>query len=225
VVTDVELADPVTGEVSVTVTDVQGRSYRYAGLNDDTRGTDDGAAPEHLRVTALARVGGTVRAGQVIGLLGDTDAVALADGTGAWPHLRLTITDLAGVALDAEGAVVNALFRQSCTTGIGPWSVPPRDGTTGRGATPIEPIKVAADDRGGAWTITATGQVTAVGDAALLNPNPGCQWRPDTAFGPGAGGNPAVPDGFWDPIELPVKVWIAAADGGDVRPTAPMRRP
>ena len=43
------------------------------GFNDDTPGTDDGDAPPALRLTALARVGTAVRAGQVIGFLGDSD--------------------------------------------------------------------------------------------------------------------------------------------------------
>ena len=225
VITAVELSDPVTGEVRVTVTDVQGRSYHYAGLNDDTPGTDDGAAPPWLRVTALAQVGTTVHAGQVIGWLGNSDATPLADGTGAWPHLRLSVTDLDGTPLDAEAAVVAAMFRQSCTTGIGPWSVPPQP------ADVVDPslgadLVVPADDAGGAWTITPTGQVLAVGDAALVHPTSGCQWRPDVPFGPGGGGNVAVPDGYGDEIDLAVDVWLAAADSdaGD-RPLGPMRRP
>ena len=48
VVTAVEEGDPVSGEVSVTITDALGRTYTYRGFNDDNPGTNDGAAPRHL---------------------------------------------------------------------------------------------------------------------------------------------------------------------------------
>ena len=73
VVTSVVYEDASTGRVELTITDTAGTSYHYAGFNDDNPGTDDGAAPPALRLTALARVGGAVRAGQVIGFLGDSD--------------------------------------------------------------------------------------------------------------------------------------------------------
>jgi hypothetical protein len=223
VVTDVQLGDRPTGpgshEVSVTVTDVLGRSYRYGGLNDDNPGTDDGAAPRALRVTGLAEVGRTVRAGQIIGFMGTTDPVALADGSGAWPHLRLSISDLAGNPLDAEGPVVAALFRQLCTTGIGQWSVPPNRATAD---APLAPLVVESDD--GAWWITGTGQLVAIGDAALIHPTDACGWQPDTPHGPGAGGNVAPP-GFADEIVLPIEVWLAVLGDDDaVRPSTPWRR-
>ena len=48
VITDV---DDEPGEtIAVTITDSTGRSYRLAGFNDDNPGTDDGAAPPHLRL-------------------------------------------------------------------------------------------------------------------------------------------------------------------------------
>jgi hypothetical protein len=226
VVTDVQLGDQLAGsnlprskEVSVTVTDVHGVSYRYGGLNDDTPGTDDGAAPRALRVSGLAEVGRTVRAGQIIGFMGNTDPVALADGSGAWPHLRLSISDLAGSPLDADGPVVVALFRQLCTTGIGQWSVPPNAATAD---APLAPVVVDSDD--GAWWITGTGQVVAVGDAALIHPTDACKWQPDTPHGPGAGGNVAPP-WFADDIVLPVGVWLTVlGDRQAVRPATPWRR-
>ena len=73
VVTSVVFEDASTGRVEMTITDTAGTSYHYAGFNDDNPGTDDGEAPPALRLTALARVGTAVRAGQVIGFLGDSD--------------------------------------------------------------------------------------------------------------------------------------------------------
>jgi len=63
--------------ISVTVTDVTGRSYTLSGFNDDNPGTDDGAAPSHLRLTSLARIGGSVKAGQILGFMGDSEPLPL----------------------------------------------------------------------------------------------------------------------------------------------------
>ena len=98
VVTAVEEDDPVGGSVSVTITDALGRTYHYAGFNDDTPGTTDGAAVRPYRLTVLAKVGTQVRAGQVLGFMGDTDPMPSNENFGigdeaVWPHLRLSIYD------------------------------------------------------------------------------------------------------------------------------------
>jgi murein DD-endopeptidase MepM/ murein hydrolase activator NlpD len=129
VVTAVQPSDPVSGDVRVMITDERGVTYRYSGLNDDTPGTDDGDAPLRLRVSTIVEVGATVRAGQIIGFIGNSDPVPtggetfLDDGTSVWPHLRFGITGANGEALDAYGPLIDAVFRQSCTVGIGQWSI------------------------------------------------------------------------------------------------------
>jgi hypothetical protein len=245
VVTSVVYEDASTGRVELTITDTAGTSYHYAGFNDDNPGTDDGDAPPALRLTALARVGGAVRAGQVIGFLGDSDREPIittiapatditvdtdpstSDPTSdtkapelvnepVWPHLRLTITALDGTPVDADGPVVQALFRQTCTVGIGPWSVPPNPAVFDG---PIGITDVPAGDLAGNWTITASGQVQATGLAALVYPTPGCLWSPPDPFGPYAGGNTVLPLGFTDHIGLSADVWIAITLGAaGVRP-------
>jgi hypothetical protein len=251
VVTSVVYEDARTGRVELTITDTEGTSYHYSGFNNDTPGTNDGAAPPALRLTALARVGGAVRAGQVIGFLGDSDRepihvtvapdadVASSDdpatldartdqatdvGTGelvdgpVWPHLRLAITALDGTPIDADGPVVQALFRQTCTVGIGLWSVPPNAAVY---EEQIGITEVAADDLGGVWTITASGQVQATGFAALIYPTQGCTWSPIEPFGPYAAGNTVLPPGFEDHTTLSAEIWIAITLGsGGVRPAA-----
>ena len=92
-----------------------------------------------------------------------------------WPHLRLTITALDGTPIDADGPVVQALFRQTCTVGIGPWSVPPNPAVFD---APIGVTDIPAGDLAGNWTITASGQVQATGLASLIYPTPGCLWSP-----------------------------------------------
>ena len=124
--------------ISVTITDVSGRGYTYRGFNDDNPGTNDGAAPAHLRLSSLAKVGGSVKAGQIIGFMGDsdplppdvradvpTDATVRLDPDAVAPHIRLTISELDGTPLDAYGPVIDALFRQACSVAIGPWIMPP----------------------------------------------------------------------------------------------------
>ncbi len=244
VVTDVVFSDPITGAVSVTITDTFGRQFRYSGFNDDNPGTNDGKAPDHLRLTEAATVGRTVRAGEILGFLGDSDPMP-DDGTAddksdesaaiddnviddttatendapdeerddlTWPHLRLEITAYDGTPINADKPVAVSLYLQTCTTGIGQWSVAPHPDLID---DPMKGITISAGRDRGAWAITDLGQVHAVGEAALIGPTTACQWAPDEPYGPGAGGNYVVPDGWDDDIDLPSYVLIAAALSGD----------
>jgi murein DD-endopeptidase MepM/ murein hydrolase activator NlpD len=226
VVTAVQPSDPVSGDVRVMITDERGVTYRYSGLNDDTPGTDDGDAPLRLRVSTIVEVGATVRAGQIIGFIGNSDPVPtggetfLADDTPVWPHLRFGITGANGEVLDAYGPLIDAVFRQSCSVGIGQWSTNSSSDATGIDRTIAMPA-----DGGGGWSILPSGAVHAVGEAALVYPTEGCGWAPEEPYGPGALGSADVPEGFDDPIVLPIALWIAALkDGGEVRLGAPLRR-
>jgi hypothetical protein len=220
VVTDVanELGQPI----AVTVTDTTGRSYRLAGFNDDNPGTSDGAAPPHLRLSPLAKVGTPVRAGQVLGFMGNssplplgirsdvpTDATVDIPTDAVAPHIRLTIEDLDGTPVDAYGPVIDALFRQVCSVGTGPWASWP----TGERHEPVV-IETTDDDRtvDSEWVITSTGQVTASGWAAMIYPSESCGYLPREARGPGAGGTPATPASWRDPIELETPIWISLAE-------------
>ena len=221
VVTDVH-DDPDSGKpITVTVTDPDGTSYIYAGFNDDNPCTDDGAAPAHLRLSGLAVIGGTVRAGQVLGFMGDTDPIPLGvradvptDATvqiaedAVAPHIRVTMIDIAGHPIDAFGPIIDALFRQTCNVVIGQWSLPPN----GSGH---EPVTIETTDTDNSidseWIITSTGQVTASGWGALVNPSEGCQYTPPQAFGPGAGGSPVGSLRWVNEMALPTDVWISLA--------------
>ena len=233
VVTDVH--DELGETISVTVTDDSGRSYELAGFNDDNPGTDDGAAPPHLRLSTLARVGSGVRAGQILGFMGDssplplgirsdvpTDATVEIAADSVAPHIRLTIQDLDGTPVDAYGPVIDALFRQACSVGIGPWSGPP----TGELHDPVT-TETTDDNRhiDSEWVLTPTGEITAAGWAAMIYPNEGCGWAPELAYGPGAGGSPEVPPSWAAPLDLPTPIWIELAQQreGD-QPLAPLLR-
>lgn len=231
-----QVTDTPGETISVTITDESGRSYRLAGFNDDNPGTDDGAAPDHLRLSALARVGTTVRAGQVIGFMGDTSPLPIGirsdvptDATielrpdAVAPHVRLTIEDLDGTPVDAYGPVIDALFRQVCTVGTGQWSGPPN----GEGHAPVT-IETTDNDReiDSEWVITSSGQMTANGWAAMIYPSESCSYTPADARGPGAGGDTDVPLSWLTPIDLPTSMWIELAVRDDVDAVAePFLRP
>jgi len=222
--------------ISVTVTDQFGRNYRLDGFNDDNPGTDDGAAPDHLRLTSLAHVGSPVRAGQILGFMGDTDPLPLGirsdvptDATvdipvdAVAPHIRLTIRDLDGTPVDAYGPVIDALFRQVCSIGTGPWSSPPTGAGFERVVTETTDDKREIDSE---WVITETGQVTASGWAAMIYPSENCGFAPEDARGPGAGGARDIPPSWYVPIDLPTSIWVRLAVGpDDDLPAIPVRRP
>ena len=233
----VTAVDDVPGSgrpISVTLTDVAGRSYVYAGFNDDNPGTDDGAAPAHLRTTALAEVGNVVRAGQIIGFVGDTDPLPVGvradvptdasvriDPDAVAPHIRLTIRELDGTPVDAFGPILDAIFRSGCQIGIGTWSVPSRDGTF-----PAVTVETTDDDDDidSEWVITSTGRVTASGWAAQVMPGESCGWSPETAYGPGAAGFDDVPDHWSQPLDLPATVWLDLALSEDSTFRSPILR-
>ncbi len=211
--------------ITVTITDIDGVSYIYAGFNDDNQGTADGNAPDHLRLTALAEVGRTVRAGQIIGFMGDTDPLPMGiredvptdstvviDPNAVAPHLRLSIIDVDGNPVDAFGPVVDALFSTTCQAGIGQWSVPAQ--TTSAPAVTVETTdnNIEVDSE---WVITATGQVQANGWGALINPNEQCTWVPAEPYGPGAGGSNQTPPSWSSDVDLAAQVWVNLALAGD----------
>jgi hypothetical protein len=228
VVTAVEHGDPVSGATALTVTDGLGRTFHYAGFNDDQPGTTDGAADRSLQFTALGRVGAIVRAGQILGYMGDTDPMPSDENRGAptdavWPHIRLTIRTHDGVRLDADQLVVDAQRRQACHVAIGPWSVPADSALTRqrradrRGAVEVDAIL------NGGWTLEANGTVTAYGRSALILAPEGCEWAPDGDFGPGAAGN-RPPEGWDDPIDIPTRFLVSGVlDADRVTPVGLLR--
>jgi hypothetical protein len=231
------VVDMARGDVpiSVRVTDTAGRSFVYSGFNDDSPGTADGAAPPELRLSALATVGMTVRAGQILGFMGDTDPLPIGvradvptdrtvviDPAAIAPHIRITISGPDGNPIDAYGPVIDALFGQSCTVGTGPWSMPPAD----QGVWPVV-VETTDNQRtiDSQWLITAAGQVHATGWAAMINPSPGCNFVPATAHGPGGAGSRDIPPDWITPLRLPTATWIALALADDDGAGLLVRRP
>jgi hypothetical protein len=220
VVTAVQEGDPLGGRVSVTITDSVGRTYWYSGFNDDTPGTSDGAAPRAHRLTVLAQVGSQVRAGQVIGYMGDTDPMppnedfGIAPDEPVWPHLRLRIYDELGNKLNADSLVAMAQRRQACHVGIGPWSLPPDRSLEDDELEPVVTERVLE----GTSTIHPNGTVTATGASAQIYPPEGCTWSPKDTFGFAAkGGTPELKWG--EPLHVPARYWVTAPATAKLIPT------
>ena len=234
VVTDVT-DEPGSGQpITVTITDADGTSIVYAGFNDDTQGTDDGAAPDHLRLTSLATVGRVVRAGQVIGFMGDTDPLPIGvradvptdatvqiDPDAVAPHIRITMIDIDGQPIDAFGPMVDALFRQSCSVMLGAWSTE----ANGSGHEPVTIETTDNDDSiDSQWVIDSNGRVSAAGWATIVNPSEGCGYAPAETFGPGQRGGVTGALRWVNPIELPTDVWVALSTRGDNAAAGFLRR-
>ncbi len=227
--------EPASGRpISVTITQPGGRSYLYTGFNDDNPGTTDGSAPAHLRLSALAEVGTTVWAGQIIGFMGDTDPIPVGvrgevptdasvvlDPAAIAPHIRLSIHELDGTPIDAFGPVIDALFRTGCQNGIGRWTVPPRSSSN---AEVIIETTDTNDEIDSEWIITSTGQVQASGWAALVSPGTACTWTPADHYGPGAFGTNDVPAHWAAGLDLSTELWLQLALAADATVNTPLLR-
>ncbi len=227
VVTAAQLDDPISGAVTLTITDRHGRTFTYSGFNNDSPGTSDDAAHPSLRLTVLGQVGATVRAGQIIGYLGDTDPMPSDEHHGvglpsAWPHIRLTIRDRHGDRLDADVLVAEAQVRQACHVGIGPWSISrdPRLADVDRSVRDHERVDIPWI---GSFILRRDGTVTALARSALILPPEGCIWSPGVEFGPGGSGAGA-PGPFYETIDLPGRSWVNGVFGDrDRMPFTPAR--
>ena len=113
VISFVRVADEGLSGRMVTVKDAEGWSYRYIHLNNDTPGTDDGAAHRGHTLMPGIDVGARVQQGQVLGWLGDSGN---AEGTS--PHLHFEIVTPEGQNMNpfaslqlAQGKRVGNLCR------------------------------------------------------------------------------------------------------------------
>jgi murein DD-endopeptidase MepM/ murein hydrolase activator NlpD len=95
----VDLRGPADGhsDYSIRMQDAEGWFYAFLHMNDDTWGTDDGAAPVEMVFAPGLAVGSTVRAGQFLGYMGDSGN---AEGSSA--HLHFEIRQPAGDLWSAQ---------------------------------------------------------------------------------------------------------------------------
>ncbi len=151
-----------------------------------------------------------------------TDATVEIPADAVAPHIRLTIVDLDGTPVDAYGPVIDALFRQACSVGIGPWS-----GETSDAVFEAVTTETTDDNRDidSEWVVTETGEVQASGWAAMIYPSENCGWAPAEKRGPGAGGPETVPAAWSTPIDLSTSIWVELAVRDDTTLSVPMMRP
>jgi hypothetical protein len=85
---------------TITIEDDDGWRYIYVHLNNDTPGTDDGSNPQSWIIASDLRAGDRVRAGQLIGYLGDSGNAETTE-----PHLHFEIHPPGGPAINPTGSV------------------------------------------------------------------------------------------------------------------------
>ena len=96
---------------SITVTGADGWRYNYFHVNNDTPGTDDGAAGPEWQISPQVTLGSQVRAGQVIAYMGDS-----GNAEGSVPHVHFEIRQPDGTPINPYHSLVAAQERQTCET-------------------------------------------------------------------------------------------------------------
>ncbi|MCU1463603.1 MAG: N-acetylmuramoyl-L-alanine amidase [Acidimicrobiales bacterium] len=121
---------------------VDGWSYYYIHINNDTPGTDDGRNPPEWRYAPGIRVGSRVLAGQFIAYLGDS-----GDAETTAPHLHFEVHP--PKASPSAGAAIDPYPSLQAAT---------------RGPSPVV-AGGAANPNGGAYVVETNGAVHAFGGA------------------------------------------------------------
>jgi hypothetical protein len=147
---------------AITVTGADGWYYNYFHVNNDTPGTDDGkAGPEWVASPGLT-VGSHVRAGQVIGYMGDS-----GNAEGSVPHLHFEIRTPDRTPVNPYHSLVAAQKRETCTPDDAAWT------NTALGALSPKAVAIIPLADGGRWVIDVDGRLHAEGPAARIDPVPG----------------------------------------------------
>jgi murein DD-endopeptidase MepM/ murein hydrolase activator NlpD len=154
-ITRVRYENEGTSGAYITVTGADGWYYNYFHINDDTPGTDDGLAEPVWQVSPGLSVGSTVRAGQVIGYMGDS-----GNAEGSVPHLHFEIRTPDRVPVNPYHSLAAAQERQTCTDS---------DAWTNADLAALSPDAVAVIPLagGGRWVIDRDGRLHAEGPAAV----------------------------------------------------------
>jgi hypothetical protein len=205
------ISPQVTGisGVAIAITGPDGWRYNYFHVNNDTPGTDDGAALQAWEIAPGLQVGSTVRAGQIIGYMGNS-----GNAEASTTHLHFEIRDPAGVAQPSYTSLKAAEAVQACSVGIGPWSTP----TLGPGATANAEAEAAAKAAADAAAKVATdpNAPAATTSTTPATTNPPTSTTPAVAAVTlGADGQPVLPPepGFPGATIAPAVEFIDPATG------------
>jgi hypothetical protein len=146
----------------ITVTGADGWYYNYFHVNNDTPSTDDGAAGPEWQVSPGLTVGSHVRAGQVIGYMGDS-----GNAEGSVPHLHFEIRMPDRTPVNPYHSLIAAQKRETCRPDDAAWT------NTALGALSPKAVAVIPLADGGRWVIDTDGRLHAEGPAAHSDPVPG----------------------------------------------------
>ena len=157
-VTKISLENQGISGVSIRITGDDGWYYSYYHVNNDTPGTDDGQATPEWQVEPGLSVGSRVRAGQVIGYMGDS-----GNAEYSVPHLHFEIRTPDHTPVNPYHSLVAAQRRETCAPSAA-WTNTPLEALA-PSAVAVIPL---AD--GGRWVIDADGRLHAEGPAARVEP-------------------------------------------------------
>jgi murein DD-endopeptidase MepM/ murein hydrolase activator NlpD len=154
------VVDHPTAGWGVVVTDTEGWDYRYYHLNNDKPGTDDGSNPASWRFAAGLALGDFVKAGQLLGYMGDS-----GDSETSVPHVHFEIHRPGGEAVNPYPSVRGSEKRTRCS--------PPDDFAVPAGFvlptdTDAAYVAVTLPNGLGAFELSANGSVFFVGSSRTV---------------------------------------------------------
>jgi murein DD-endopeptidase MepM/ murein hydrolase activator NlpD len=152
--------DHSTAGWGIVLTSSDGWEYRYYHINNDSPGTDDGSNPEVFRFAPGLVAGDRVRAGQLIGYMGDS-----GDSETSVPHLHFEIHRPDDSPINPFPSVRAAERTTRCT--------PPENfGQAGDLQFPLDTdaqvVQFAATEGKGSFILSANGTVFLAGSARQI---------------------------------------------------------
>ena len=185
----------------ISITGTDGWYYNYFHVNNDTPGTDDGLAGHEWQTSPQLTIGSTVRAGQVIGYMGDS-----GNAEGSVPHLHFEIRQPDRTPVNPYHSLAAAQAPETCL---------PIEDVALTDPTELSPaaVSVIPIDGRGRWLIDPDGRLFAEGPAAHSGPPSGvdCVGTPAPVPTPMPVETPTVTAPAPDPLVAPAAPAPAAA--------------